>query len=666
MPHRIVIVGAGYAGIEAALHLNRKGRKDDLDILLIDRNPYHTLLTEIHEVAGNRVGEDSVRIPLSDIFRDTRVRVVQDRIVRFEFAGKTVASASKVYPYDHLVLAIGSTPNFYGIKGLAENALTLWSLEDAVRIRDHIQECFRKAAVETDEKERERLLTFVVGGAGFTGVEMIGEIALWTRALAKEHGFNFSAVRLVVADLLERVLPVLDEKNSRKAHRRMEKMGVEVLLNACIQELTPTYVDLNDDRIQTRTLVWAAGVRAAPEADTLGLATVGGRRIRVDSFCRTDKPGVYAIGDFGGLAPENGKSYPAMVETALQTGSGAADNILAEIRGKAPEKVEVKFHGIMVCIGNYHAVSEIMGLRLPSWLSLTMKYLVNCHYLFGIRGFAGPWNYLHDEILYRRQKRTFLQRHYTKMQPSWWGTLLRMFLGGWWIYEGLQKVTDGWFTSPHLKSFLGLASTDTVGTATSSASGSLSALSTISTDIINVNLGIVHFLLGRESKIAYVVTNLLYKMADITGLRNVTDLNSLFTRTDVSSQLFFKVKIFHFGNFDLVGWFLQNVVVATDGLAMFFQILVVVLELLVGLMLLGGCFTFLGSAVSLGLMAMFITSTGIYDNTWWMVFASIACMGGVGRAFGLDAYVLPWLARVWDNFRKNRTLKLFFGKNRRE
>lgn len=645
MPHRIVILGAGYAGIEAALHLNKKGRKDDLEIVLIDRHPYHTLLTEIHEVAGNRVGEDSVRINLKDIFRDTRVQLVQDSIVHFDFEAKTLASETTVYPYDHLMLAIGSAPNFYGIQGMAENALTLWSLEDAVRIRDHIKECFRKAAVEKDEMERARLLTFVVGGAGFTGVEMVGELAHWTRALAKQNDIPFSEVRVVIVDLLDRVLPVLDAKNSQKAHRKMEKMGVEVLLSACINELTTEYVDLGDDRIQTRTLIWAAGVRATHETDTLGLPTVGGaRRIQVDSYCRTGKPGVYAIGDVGGLSPEGGKPYPAMVETALQTGDGAAENVLADIRGKQPKKVEVKFHGIMVCIGNYFAVSDIMGKRLPSWLSLTMKFLVNCHYLYGIRGLAGPWNYLHDEILFRRQKESFLQRHYTRMQPAWWGAPLRVFLGAMWLYEGIKKIVDGWFVEPKLAAFLGMTvgGADATGGATGAEGGVVDAVKNYA-DILNVNiLGLLHGTLVKESLVG-----------------------TLTQAVQGEPRLIFKVLLFHYGDFDLVHWLLQNIVIATDGLAMFFQVLVVIFEVLVGLMFLGGMFTFLGSVISFALMVMFITSTGIYDSTWWMVFASIACMSGVGRAFGLDTYVLPYLNRVWDYSMKNKRLKLFFGKKRR-
>ena len=129
---------------------------------------------------------------------------------------------------------------------------------------------------------------------------------------------------------------------------------------------------------------------------------------------------------------------------------------------------------------------------------------------------------------------------------------------------------------------------------------------------------------------------------------------------DISAQHFSRIEFFHFGNFNLVPWFLKNVVLANDAVAMFFQVMVVILEVLVGLMLIGGAFTFIGSLISFGLMMMFMSSTGIYEKSWWMIFASIATMGGAGRAFGLDYYLIPYLNNVWESFWKNKKFRLFF------
>ena len=235
MAKKVVIVGAGYAGIAAALHLNRKGKKDGVEVTIIDRNPYHTLLTELHEVAGNRQDEDSVRIPLKEIFRDTRVNIVTDNINKFDFDAKVFTGDRGSYTYDYAILALGSSPAFYGIPGMKENAFTLWSFDDAVKIREHIKDCFARASKTQDPAERARLLTFTVGGAGFTGVEMIGELAHWVKPLCRAHGIDRKEVRLVLLDMLKRVLPNLDEVNSAKSHRYMEKkLGIEILLETAI------------------------------------------------------------------------------------------------------------------------------------------------------------------------------------------------------------------------------------------------------------------------------------------------------------------------------------------------------------------------------------------------------------------------------------------------
>lgn len=633
MAKKILILGAGYAGIEAALTLNKKGKKEDLEITLIDKNPYHTLLTELHEVAGNRVSEEAVRIPLREIFKYTAVNLVMDEIVAFDYASQTLRSKNKDYTYDYLILAIGGAPNFYSIPGIREFAYTLWSFDDAIRLREQIRNCFVLASQEKDETIRRRLLTFVLGGAGFTGVELIGEIAHWQKSLVKEYGVDSKEVRLVLIDVLPRVMANLSQKNSEKSEAYLsKKLKVELMMNTAIKEATENGVVTANGTIETATFMWAAGIRSSLDVDNMSLETVGGqRRLKVDEFARTQYQNVYAIGDVGALAGDDGKPYPAMVENAIQSAHGAAMNLLADIRKTAPTPVKVKMHGIMVCIGNYFAVSDIMGKMLPVWLSIVMKYLVNIHYLWEITGFKGVARYLQHEVMERKQRKILLEKHWSTRMQAWWATPLRMFFGVMWLVEGLIKVGDGWLSSPKLASFLGMSSD-----ATSGATGA-GIFVTRTDDLVNIKTGLVNFLLGQQTRL-------------VEG-------------NAVSEALFAKVEVFHFGDFNMVPWFLQNVVLASDGMAMFFQVLVVILEIGVGLMLLGGAFTFIASIISLGLMTMFLTSTGLYEKSWWMFFASFATMGGAGRAFGLDYYLIPYLANVWDSFWKNRKLRLFFKKS---
>jgi NADH dehydrogenase len=627
MPKKIVIIGAGYAGIEAALFLNKRG-KTDVDITVIDRNPYHTLLTEIHEIAGNRVSEGSVKVPLKRIFRHTHVKSVADNITRFDFESKKVASDNNEYTYDYLIISIGSVPNYFGIPGLEENCFPMWSLKDAIAARDHIERCFYDAEREDDPERRKRLLTFVVGGAGFTGVETIGELAQWIKKLRRQYGFDRKEIRLVLVDMLNCVLSSLCDKNSRKAYDYMSrKQGIEIMLGEPVKEVTKEYVDLGDCKIDTNTLIWTAGVRASTDADRTGLEQGQSSRLKVDEFCRTKYDDVYAVGDVGALLDEKGKPYPAMVETALQTGKGAASNILKSIKGKPPEPVKVKLHGVMVSIGNYYAVADLIGMKPPKWISLSMKYLVNAHYLNGILGISGVWHYFRDEFLHRRQYKRFLQRHYTKTVQAWWLVPLRLLLGWTWFYDGLKKIWEGWFVSAKLASFLGVVANSDSATSASPAAGAASSATQAGAaaieKLLNIDLGFIGFYLERAGDDAPIV----FRM-----------------------------------NFFLVDWILNGWVLSTEGWSMFFQVLVVILELLVGLAIFSGTFTFLAAVVSLGLMAMFITTTGIYDYTWWMLFAGIAMAAGAGRAFGLDHWLLPYLGRVWDASKKNGRLLLTFRK----
>ncbi len=639
MKKRIVIVGAGYAGVEAALKLHKRAGKEDIDITLIDRNPYHTLLTEIHEVAGSRVSEDAVKVPLSDIFRHTRVKVVVDSIELFDFENKRVASGVHEYPYDYLIIAIGSTPNYFGIPGLEEHGFPLWSANDAVSIRDHIERCFSEAETEPDAERRKRLLTFVVGGAGFTGVEMIGELGQWVKKLCRQHHIRREEVSLVLVDMLDCVLSNLCDLNSKRSHDYMtDKLGIEVILSATVKQVTPDYIDLGDRMIQTRTLIWAAGVRASLDVDSMDLSKNGAKRLCVDEYCRTKYDNVFAVGDVGALLDDEGKPYPAMVETALQTAEGVAHNILAHIRGTDPAPIKVKLHGVMVSIGNYFAVSDLMGLRPGRWISLFMKYLVNMHYIHGILGIKGVWHYLHDEILKRKQHKRFLQRNYTKTVQAWWLVPLRLFLGWAWFYEGLSKIQEGWMISPKLAAFLGYAGADGTAAATGAA------------DAASAATAVAGATPGAAEGGAAVIEKLINIDLGFLGV--------FLERYGEGTPLVFRIRFF------LVDWIVNGWVLATEGWALFFQIFIVIVEILVGLAIFSGTFTFLASVVSLGLIAMFVTTTGMYDTTWWMLFAGIAIAAGAGRAFGLDHWVLPYLGRVWDATKKNGRLTLIFGSKR--
>lgn len=196
---QIVILGGGYAGVHAAkaLHKAFKKQKDKVEITLIDKNRHHILMTELHEVAGNRVDEASVKISFDRIFSGKMVKVVQDKITSIDFEKQVLTGDRSTYSYDQLLISTGAQTADFNIPGVKEHAFYLWSLEDALKIRTHIESTVRKAVKEADEEKRKQMLTFVVAGGGFTGVELIGELTEWLPILCKKHGIDFKKKKYV-------------------------------------------------------------------------------------------------------------------------------------------------------------------------------------------------------------------------------------------------------------------------------------------------------------------------------------------------------------------------------------------------------------------------------------------------------------------------------------
>ena len=615
MSKKVLILGAGYAGVEAALTLHKKKKSsDDVEITLIDKNPYHTLLTELHEVAGNRISEDGVIVPLRDIFKYTGVKLIKDEIKHADFEKNKLMSESTEYSYDYLIFAVGSEPNFYDIPGMKEHSLTLWSYNDAIRIREHIKSCFVKASQTNDAAKRKALLTFAVGGGGFTGVEMIGELALWSKTLCSEYGIRKDEIRLVLVEALPTILSNLKEKNITKAMNYLvKKLKVEVLVNSPITEVNSESFRLKDGKvIPSSTLIWTAGVRSSCICDTIECGKAKACRIIVNEFTQTQYGNVYAVGDAAAFKSDEG-TLPALVEAAIQTGKAAAENILADIRGKDKKKLNPKLHGVMVSIGSYFAVSDLMGYQFPRLISILMKYMVNIHYLFGIGGFELVIKYIKHELLQKKQDKTIVEKHISVTTPSLWLVPIRLFLGYSWLMEGIKKLNDGWLVRSLLTGM--------------PADGGSSAST------------------GAEA-------------ADTAGkaVAAVVDAVSSASVSETGEKLF---RIVYDYTPSWYAWIANNIVIPN---ALVFQILIVLAEIGIGLALISGTFTFVAAIAALGLNLNFILSTGLYEHNWWYIPAALCLLGGAGRAFGVDYYLIPYLMRQWRYFSRNKRIKLFLFK----
>jgi NADH dehydrogenase len=650
MGTKIVIVGAGYAGILTAKKLEKKFRKNkDVSITVIDKNPFHALLTELHEVAANRVDEDSIRVSLQKVFAGRKVDVKLDTIVSFDFENKKAMGKSDTYDYDYLVLSAGSKPTFFGVPGAEEHSLKLWSYDDAIKIRHHLINLFRKACRISDRDERRDLLSIYIVGAGFTGVEMAGELAEYLPIICDKFEIDREDVNISLVDILDRTIPNLPKELSVKVDKRLKKMGVNLILGANVCEIGPDYIDTKKagteicTRRSASTVIWGAGIESADitgeAAKVLESANRG--RIKIDPYLRSiDNPDVFVIGDNMLFTPEGAdKPVPQVVENCEHSAATAAKNIESLITGKGQlEKYNPKFHGFMVCIGGRYGVARVgfpnFMVNLPSFFAMMAKHMINMIYFVQVLGWNKVWSYSKHEFFTIRHCRSYVGGHFSNRTPSFLLVPLRVWLGMVWCFEGIMKWSLGWLSEPKLQGFFGGANTwydsilgggsDAVTSATDT--GGSEALAAAGTSIINWDfLGVFQaiFVSGKE-------------IADST-----------------LSDYAFKL------NVPLMNWFIDKVVLASDGMQITMQTIIVIAEILIGLALIGGLFTTPASILSLLLQFMFVLTTGLYLGTFWMVFAGVAVLIAGGRSFGLDYYAMPFLKERWKRIPMVRKLYIY-------
>lgn len=450
MGKNIIVLGAGYGGIEAAKTLNRLLKDNyDVTITLINNNPYHILLSGIHEVAGNRIDCEGVQISLDELFASTRVNVIEDYITGINFAEKTLRSDNYEYNYDYLILATGSKPSDCGVKGISENAFTLWSLKDAERINKHIQNCFQEARLARDTESRKELLSFAVCGGGFTGVEMTGELLEWIDKLCDQYEIPREDVELYLVEGLEQILPNFERRLAERASDYLKKRGVKLKTGSFVKEVKGNSLILDSgEEIACRTVIWNCGISASEIASSLELKSEKNGRIKVNEYLQTlDYPEVYAIGDNAATPWHDKKILPALVEAALQTGKTAAINIAADINGRTKEEINPRLHGNMVSIGGRYGIANLMGISLRGWPAIFMKHMVNIHYLLGIGGLKNGIRYSLNYMERQGKGEGFAARilgHATHRGYSIFFAILRIFLGIQWLKSGIDKVYSGW------------------------------------------------------------------------------------------------------------------------------------------------------------------------------------------------------------------------------
>ena len=369
---RILILGGGFAGAFAAMHLEKRlAGAPNLEIALISRENFVLFTPMLHEVAGSDVAITDIVQPLRKILHRARVAIAE--VESIDLNKKLVRVRHKDLPntyeitYDQLVLALGAVTNFYHTPGLEAHALTMKTLADAILIRNCVIDALELADNQAVEAERNKTLTVVVAGGGFAGVETAGSVNDFLRqALRFYPRLNVNMIRVVVVHPGDHILPELGTSLGRYAEGKLRARGVDVRLNTKVAGYDGQEVTLDDGtKIPTRVLIWTAGTTPAPVLSCLPCLLQRGRVVANECLQVPNFPGVWALGDCA-LVPDPfspGNFYPPTAQHAIRMAAALAKNIAATTRGLPPQPFKFKTLGLLATIGRRAGVAEILKMR---------------------------------------------------------------------------------------------------------------------------------------------------------------------------------------------------------------------------------------------------------------------------------------------------------------
>jgi NADH:ubiquinone reductase (H+-translocating) len=404
---QVVIVGAGFAGLEASRAL----AKADVDVTLVDTYNHHCFQPLLYQVATAALSPADVAWPIRAIVRAQKnVRVIMARVTAIDVQARRVHTDEIDLAYDYLVLATGTTYSYFGHDDWAPFAPGLKHIADATEIRRRFLLAFERAEVVEDAAERARLLTFVIVGGGATGVEMAGAMAEVARRTL-QHDFRRidpRTSRIVLIEAGPRLLPTFPEALSNYATRSLQTMGVEVELGRMVTGCDAHGVTLGGTRIEAATIIWAAGVVASPAAKWIGAEADRAGRIKVNADLSVPgHPGIFAVGDTASLANDGGRPVPGVAPAAKQMGRYAGEVIAARLAGQPPPAPFAYRHlGELATIGRKSAVVKLGPIQLTGFIGWVFWSAVHIYFLIGLRNrFVVALNWMWSYMTFQRGAR---------------------------------------------------------------------------------------------------------------------------------------------------------------------------------------------------------------------------------------------------------------------
>jgi NADH dehydrogenase len=405
----VVIVGAGFGGLSAASRL----RRVDVEVTVIDRRNHHLFQPLLYQVATAALSPADIAAPIRSILgRQQNTRVILGTVTGIDKVNGAVMIGDRQIPYDFLVVATGARESYFGHDDWAAVTLSLKDIEDARAMRRRILIAFEHAEDSDDETERRRLMTFVIIGGGPTGVELVGALAELSRAtLARDfRHIDPTAARIILVEAGPRLLPSFPPGLSKVAARALTRLGVELRLGEAVTGCDGAGVTLGGDRIESRTVIWAAGVAASPAAEWLGVAAGRGGRVVVQpDLSLPHHAEIFVIGDTAEIEGLDGSPLPGVAPVAKQQGHYVARAIVARLAGKVPRPFRYRNFGNLATIGRREAVVDFGWLRLSGRIGWLIWGLAHIYFLIGFRNrmvVATEW--LWSYLTYQRGARLII------------------------------------------------------------------------------------------------------------------------------------------------------------------------------------------------------------------------------------------------------------------
>ncbi|GMA59993.1 NAD(P)/FAD-dependent oxidoreductase [Alicyclobacillus fastidiosus] len=377
---KIVIVGAGYAGMAAAAHLDKAGTP----FTIVNNHDYHYLTTLLHEAAGGRGPGENYRVPIKEVLRQDSSQLVIDEITGIDREKKVVIGKSGQYEFDYLIYGMGWISEYFGIKGLKENSLSITNLDTAVQIREHIENEFKAYANDGDKRH----LRIALGGAGLTGIELMGELLEYLPELCKSLNISFSEVDLQCIEAMPTILPMVAAHLRPYVIETLTKKGGRLRTNTKIMEVTPGVVHLDGgETVEAGTIVWTGGVRANPLLTDAGFNVDRRGRGKVNSFLQSsDDDHIFIVGDSAWAEDENGKPFPPTAQMAEQMGALAAHNLLGLLSGQPMKSFKPRNWGTLCSLGSDVGVGDAFGVPIKGVTAALAKEGSKAKYLWELGG----------------------------------------------------------------------------------------------------------------------------------------------------------------------------------------------------------------------------------------------------------------------------------------